>query len=197
MEKYQIWYTWSRTPTLASTKISYTWSKYKTGKINLKTLKKFNFFEFLVKNSYNLTINDTILTKFGQWKLIPTDDEEVKKNWQIFQKFWKIWSKIAFFGQNCLKNGIFSSITRPKALYITSFFSLRLYTHIWTSIKNFLGSYHVKKWPRTPFFKEKSLKIHIFRVFPLKFLKISPCYLYGIEIHMSPDLLKKFINFLD
>ena len=78
------------------------WSKYKIGKINLKTLKKFNFFEFLVKNSYNLTINDTILTKFGQWKLIPKYDEEVKKNWQIFQKFWKIWSKIAFFGQNCL-----------------------------------------------------------------------------------------------
>ena len=127
MEKYQIWYTWSRTPTLASTKISYTWSKYKIGKINLKTLKKFNFFEFLVKNSYNLTINDIILTKFGQWKLIPTYDEEVKT----------IWSKIAFFGQNCLKNWIFSSNTRPKALPITQFFSLRLYTHTWTSIENF------------------------------------------------------------
>ena len=63
------------------------WSKYKIGKINLKTLKKFNFFEFLVKNSYNLTINDTIRTKFDQWKSIPTYDEEVKKNWQIFQKF--------------------------------------------------------------------------------------------------------------
>ena len=54
--------------------------KYKIGKINLESLKKFNFFEFLVKNSYNLTINDTILTKFGQWKSIPTYDEEIKKN---------------------------------------------------------------------------------------------------------------------
>ena len=195
MEKYQIWYTWSRTPTLASTKISYTWSKYKIGKINLKTLKKFNFFEFLVKNSYNLTINDTILTKFGQWKLIPTYDEEIKKNWQIFQKFWKIWSKIAFFGQNCLKNGIFSSITRPKALYITSFFSLRLYTHTWTSIKKILGSYHVKNWPRTPFFKEKSLKNHIFRFFSPKLSKISACYLNGKESKVSLYLLKQFIHF--
>ena len=130
MEKYQIWYTWSRTPTLASTKISYTWSKYKIGKINLKTLKKFNFFEVLVKNSYNLTINDTILTKFGQWKLIPTYDEEVKKNWQIFQKFWKIWSKIAFFGQNCLRNGIFFTYSQAKSpLYHLIFLTQALHTH--------------------------------------------------------------------
>ena len=142
-----------------------------------------------------MTINDTILTKFGQWKLIPTYDEEVKKNWQIFQKFWKIWSKIALFGQNCLKNGIFSPITRPKALSITSFFSLRLYTHTWTSIKKFFGSYHVKNWPRTPFLKEKSLKNHIFRVFSSKLSKIPAYYLNGKESKVSLDLLKQFIHF--
>ena len=67
--------------------------KYKIGKINLKTLKKFNFFEFLVKNSYNLTINDTILTKFGQWKLIPTYDKEVKKIGRFFKNFEKFGPK--------------------------------------------------------------------------------------------------------
>ena len=53
-------------------------------KFDHKTLKKFNFFEILVKNSYNLTKNDTILTKFGQWKSIPMSDKVTKKNWLIF-----------------------------------------------------------------------------------------------------------------
>ena len=84
VEKYQIRLRWSRTPTLASAKILYTWSNCKMEKFDHKTLKKFKFFEILVKNSYNLTKNDTILTKFGQWKSIPMSDKVTKKNWLIF-----------------------------------------------------------------------------------------------------------------
>ena len=56
-------------------------------KFDHKTLKKFKFFEILVKNSYNLTKNDTILTKFGQWKSIPMSDKVTKKIDWFFKNF--------------------------------------------------------------------------------------------------------------
>ena len=89
--------------------------KYKIGKINLKTLKKFNFFEFLVKNSYNLTINDTILTKFGQWKLIPTYDEEIKKKLADFSKILKNFVQNSLFlAKIALKMGFFHLLPGQK-----------------------------------------------------------------------------------
>ena len=96
----------------------------------------------------------------------------MKKKLTDFSKILKILVQNGLFWPKLpQKLDFFIYFQAKSPLYHPIFLTLALHTHK-NQHNEYLGSYCVKKWPRTPFFEEKSLKTCIFWVFTPKILKI-------------------------